>query len=231
VEALNQTLERLASLLADAGWIAPLIAFIAGVVTGLLPCTLPVIPLIIGYVGGTEAEGKRALRMSALFALGMAITVTVLGVVAALLGRLLVLSGNWFYLVLGVLMVLMALQLFGVYEFIPSAYLTGKAQRRGYLGALLAGILGGLFASPCSTPVLVVLLGLVATSGNLVWSIVLLLSYAFGTGVIVLAVGASVGFARSLMSSPRYASLARAIEIGLGLLTLALALYLFYLGF
>ena len=53
------------------------------------PCSLSTIPLIIGYVGGTGAqETKKAFKLSLVFALGMAITFTTLGAIAALIGRI-----------------------------------------------------------------------------------------------------------------------------------------------
>ena len=229
--SLEGLLQSFATALGGAGLLAPILAFVAGVITSFMPCCLSTIPLVIGYVGGSGADSRRGFRMATLFALGMALTMTALGVAAAVLGRLLLLGGSWFYLAVGVLMVLMSLQLFGVFEFIPATHLTDKGRRRGYFGALLAGILGGLFASPCSTPVLVVLLGLVATAGNMGWGIVLLLAYSLGHSVLILAVGASVGVARQITTSPRYRHLAKGIQMGMGLLTLALGLSMFYLGF
>jgi len=231
MEWLNPILEFLADLLTTAGWIAPLLAFGAGVVTSLMPCCLSSLPLIMGYVGGTGADSKRGFRMSLMFALGMVIVTTALGAAAALLGRLLLLGGTWYYLVLGVLMLLMSLQIFGVFEFVPSTHLTSRATKRGYWGAFLAGCLGGLFASPCATPVLVVLLGIVATSGNILWGILLLLMYSAGHSILILAVGTSVGIARQITTSPRYGHISHILQVVMGILTLALGLYMLYLGF
>jgi len=231
MEWLNSSLEFLAGLLITAGWLAPLFAFVAGVITSFMPCCLSSLPLVMGFVGGVGADSKRGFKMSLAFAIGMAITTTSLGVAAALLGQLLLLGGSWYFLVLGVLMVLMSLQLFGVFEFIPSTYLTSRITKRGYIGAFLAGCLGGLFSSPCATPVLVVLLGLVATSGSVVWGILLLLTYSIGHSILVLIVGTSMGVARSIKTSSRYESISKALQIIMGLLTLVLGLYLLYLGF
>ncbi len=71
-------------------------------------------------------------------------------------------GSSWWYLVLGVLMVLMAMQVWGIFTVIPSSYLVSMNKKRGFLGAFLAGVLGGVFSSPCSTPILVVLLAVVA---------------------------------------------------------------------
>ena len=90
--------------------VAPLLALLAGILTSVTPCSLSSIPLVVGYVGGTgQAEPKRALRLSLTFALGSAITFTALGVIASMAGRLIGTSASWWYIILGVLMVLMAL--------------------------------------------------------------------------------------------------------------------------
>ena len=128
-------------------------------------------------------------------------------------------------------MVLMALQVLELYEFIPSAYLTGKSTRKGYLGAFFAGILGGVFATPCSTPALVVLLGVVARSGNVEWGILLLLLYSLGHSVLVLLAGTSVGLAKKITSSPEYGLVSNIVKFAMGGVILLIAFYMFYLGF
>ncbi len=128
-------------------------------------------------------------------------------------------------------MVLMALQTWEIFQFIPSTYLIGKNKKKGYLGALLAGILGGLFSSPCATPVLIVLLSIVAGGGNLLWGMLLLLLYSVGHSVIVLISGTSVGFVQKLIENPRYARLSQVLKIFMGLAILLIGLYMFYLGF
>jgi cytochrome c biogenesis protein CcdA len=174
-------------------WLAPLLALFAGVLTSFTPCSLSSIPLVIAYVGGIGVEPKKALRLSLVFALGAAITFTVLGVVAASVGQLLGTGAKWWYIVLGILMVLMALQTWEVVQIIPSTYLTGKSKRRGYAGAMIIGMLGGLFSSPCATPVLVALLAIAAGSGNLLWGALLMLVYGVGHGALAVLAGSSIG--------------------------------------
>ncbi len=164
---IDEWLNGLSLLIAENSWVSPLLALLAGVLTSVTPCALSSVPLVMGYVGGTGGnEPKKAFRLSLTFALGMAVTFTALGTAASLLGKIMGTSGRWWYFVLGVLMVLMALQTWEVFQFIPSTYLTSRNTKKGYAGAMIAGILGGIFSSPCATPVLVVLLGLVARSGN-----------------------------------------------------------------
>ena len=165
--------------------IAGLLALLAGVLTSFTPCSLSSIPLVIGYVGGTGTEPKKAFRLSLVFAAGSAITFTILGTLASLAGRLIGTSASWWYLILGILMVLMALQTWEIFNFIPSTYLLSKNTRRGYAGALIAGILGGIFSSPCATPVLVALLAIVAGKGSVAFS--LLLYFMRNPGIVLTA--------------------------------------------
>ena len=148
------------------------------------------VPLIVGYVGGIgERSTKRAFAYSAVFAVGTAITFISLGIIATSAGRLIGNSSPIWYLVLGALMVLMALQTWGVFNLIPSANLLSKSKKRGFVGAFLAGILGGIFSSPCSTPVLIALLAIVAGNGNLLWGILLMLLYSIGHSALVMVAG------------------------------------------
>ncbi len=225
-------LESISALIAESGWLAPILALMAGVLTSFTPCSLSSIPLVIGYVGGTGGCGaKAAFRLSATFAAGAAVTFTVLGVIASLAGKLAGAAASWWYIILGVLMVLMALQTWGILELIPSSYLISKNKRKGYIGAFIAGILGGVFSSPCSTPVLIALLAMVAGKGSILWGILLLLLYSVGHGVLAVVAGTSVGFVRKLSASKKYGKASMFLKIIMGTLILLIGLYMFYLGF
>lgn len=228
---LDAWLQTLSALIENSAWLAPLMALLAGILTSFMPCALSTVPLVIGYVSGAGKDTKRAFRLSVTFAAGSALTFTALGTVASLAGKLIGTSASWWYIVLGVLMVLMALQTFEIFEFIPSTYLISKSKKRGYAGAFVAGILGGIFSSPCATPVLVVLLGMVARGGNVAWGILLLLLYAVGHSALVLVAGTSVGFVKRLTASDRYGKFSVFLKYAMGSAILLLALYMFYLGF
>lgn len=229
---INQWLEILSTLISQSFWLAPLLALLAGILTSVTPCALTSVPLVIGYVGGTgNNDPKKAFRLSLTFALGMAATFTSLGTAASMLGKLMGTSSKWWYIALGILMLLMALQTWEIYNFIPSTYLISKNTKKGYIGAFIAGILGGVFSSPCATPVLIVLLGIVAKSGNVVWGILLLLLYSIGHSVLVLIAGTSVGFVKKVTSSGRYGLFSKILKLLTGIIILLIAFYMFYLGF
>ncbi|AGA68489.1 thiol:disulfide interchange protein [Desulfitobacterium dichloroeliminans LMG P-21439] len=229
---INQWLESISAGISMNSWVAPLLALVAGVLTSITPCALTSVPLVIGYVGGTgQREPGKAFRLSATFAIGMAATFTVLGTIASLLGRLVQGTGSWWYIFLGVLMLLMTLQIWEVYNFIPSSYAISRNTKRGFAGAFLAGVLGGFFSSPCATPVLVVLLAVVAKEGSLIWGIFLLISYSLGHSFLVLFAGTSVGFVQKLTSNEKYGQISKLLRIFMGLVVLCIGFYMFYLGF
>ncbi len=188
--------------------------------------------MIVGYVGGTgEKTTKKAFSLSLTFAIGSAITFTILGVLATMAGSLIGTTATWWYAILGVLMMLMALQTWGLYEVIPSSYLISKNTKKGYIGALIAGILGGVFSSPCSTPVLIALLAVVAGKGSLVWGILLLLLYSIGHGILAVICGTWVGFVKKLSLNENYGKVSEVLKLIMGLLISIIGFYMFYLAF
>lgn len=229
---MNDLLMTLSNTMTQNPWLAPLLAFIAGILTSFMPCSLAGIPIIIGYVGGSgEKNTKRAFLLSLTFVFGNAITFTILAVLAVLAGRLIGNHSGLWYIFLGVLMVMMALQTWGVVEFIKPASLTRFSKKTGFLGAFLAGILGGAFSSPCATPVLVALIAIVSGGGSLAWGVLLFFLYSLGHGILALLAGTSVGFVQTITSSDKYFTWSKIIKVVLGLLILLIGFYMFYLGF
>ena len=229
---INQWLDALSKLISDSFYLAPFIALMAGVLTSVTPCALSSVPLVIGYVGGTgNNDTKRAFKLSLVFAMGIAVTFTILGTIASTLGKLMGTSSFWWYIALGILMVLMALQMWEVYNFIPSTYIKSKNMKKGYIGAFVAGMLGGLFSSPCATPVLVVLLSIVAKEGNIARGLLLLLLYSIGHSVLVIVAGTSMAFVTKLTTSNKYGIFSTVLKYFMGLAILLIGFYMFYLGF
>ncbi|MEG0493723.1 MAG: cytochrome c biogenesis protein CcdA [Clostridia bacterium] len=229
---IDAWLSQLASAISANMWLAPLLALLAGVLTSMTPCALSSIPLIVGYVGGVgEKNTKKAFAYSAVFSVGTAVTFVALGIIATSAGRLMGTSSPVWYTILGVLMMLMALQTWEIFNFIPSINLTGKSKKRGFLGAFAAGVLGGIFSSPCSTPVLIALLAIVAGNGSLAWGILLMLLYSIGHSALVMVAGTSVGFVQRVSHSGRYAKSGKVLKIIMGLAILLIGLYMFYLAF
>lgn len=228
---MDSLLSWLGSLIDPSSPAVYLIAFAGGLLASFLPCSLSSLPLVISYVGAGEKNMGKAFRYSLLFALGMSLTYTVLASLALALGSLIGTTSRLWYLVLAVLMLLMGLQMLGVFTFIPSSYLQTRNTRRKAAGAVLMGILSGVFSSPCSTPVLVAILSVASLSGSLAFSAAMLLCYSAGCSVLSLLAGTFTGFVSSLSGRKGYAKAARAVEILLAAAILALSFYLFYQAF
>ena len=128
-------------------------------------------------------------------------------------------------------MILMALQTFEVFTFIDFSKIQTKNTKKGYIGALVAGILGGIFASPCSTPVLVALLAIVSKSGNLLFGVFLLLLYSLGNSILVIICGTSIGTVRKITQNPKYGKFINVLKYIMGGIILLLGLYMLYIGF
>jgi cytochrome c-type biogenesis protein len=188
-------------------WMAVVAVFVGGAVTASNPCVLAMIPLMMSVVAGqkdVKIGPARALIHSLVFVLGLAITFTALGVIAALAGTLYGdVSSIWNWVVAAVCLV-MGLHLMGVLKFTIPMPLSVQPKTRGIAGAFLMGLLFGVVSAPCAAPILVVLLTYLAGSGASVpYGALLLLVYALGHSVLILLAGTSMGAARKLIESKK----------------------------
>ena len=188
------------SELASAGPLAFGGCLAAGVLTGLSPCCLALVPVTVAYLGDDalrgDGEGEGSLVAPAiLFTLGLATTLSVLGVTATLLGSGVAGFGLVLEKVLPLLAaslaVVMGLNLLELVELqFPSIGESLAIDRvPPALRSFLLGASTALIASPCSTPVLTAVLGFVATSGRPLLGGGLLFSYSLGYCAPVLAAG------------------------------------------
>ncbi len=229
---MDALLDSMSKLILDSAYLGPLIAFLAGLITSFTPCSLASVPLILSYVGGLGTQNtKRAFALSLTFAIGSAIVFTIFGLLASLLGTLIGQTASWWFIILGVLMMLMTLQMLGLYNFIPSNFLKVRNRKKGFFGAFIAGVLAGVFSSQCSTPVLIALLAIVAGKGSLVYGLVLLLMYGIGHGVLAVLAGTYVGFVQKISQSNKYSKISLFFKYILSLLMMLIGFYMFYLAF
>lgn len=184
----------------------PLLAFgavfLAGVLSSASPCVLATIPLVVGFVGG-YADGNRmkAFRYSLAFVIGLSLTFTAFGAAAGLLGTLFgTLGGKW-YVIAGAVALVMGGQMIGLYELRLPVRPDYKPKRGGLVGAFLLGLFFGIVSSPCATPVLVVLLTLVAGKAQVLYGIALLFTYAIGHCLLMLFAGTFTGFVEGFVKA------------------------------
>ncbi|MGI6071131.1 MAG: cytochrome c biogenesis CcdA family protein [Blautia sp.] len=120
---LDTVINFLAGLMQQNLWFAPLLSIVAGIVTSFTPCSLSAVPMVLAYMEGTSAKDpKKALRLSIVMALGMAVTFAVFGSIASVIGHLMHEVGHWWSFLMGILMILMALQVWGVIHIFPGSH-------------------------------------------------------------------------------------------------------------
>lgn len=233
----NNFLTEISWTLRQGSVLAPILALFAGIITSLTPCSMSSVPLIIGYVGGTGAKDtKRLFFLSLTFAIGMTITFSAIGIASAYLQRVVSTVGVWWYFFIGILMILMAIQFWGIHYFIHPTNFVNKSKKKGYIGALISGLLGGLFSSPCATPVMIALMSMISGTGglenvNALWGLLLFLLFAIGHSLIVILAGTLLGFVGQLNGKTSYKWFTKISTFVLGLLIFALGIYFLYIGF
>jgi cytochrome c biogenesis protein CcdA len=212
-------------------WLAPLAVFLGGALTASNPCVLAMIPLTMAFVGAYQGTSgaKKAFSFSLLFILGLTITFTLLGVVAALMGRLVGDVGRfWPYLVAAVCLV-MGLHLLGIWSFELPLLQGWRPKEVGPWGAFLLGLLFGVVSTPCATPILAVLLVYIASKGNLAYGGLLLFMYALGHCLLILIAGTSMGLAKRIIESKGLNTGLAYLRKGSGVLIILIGFYFIWL--
>ncbi|HEY5552376.1 MAG TPA: cytochrome c biogenesis protein CcdA [Opitutaceae bacterium] len=194
-------LESIFINLTDAVSGAPLIALSAAFAWGVLsivlsPCHLASIPLIVGFLQGGGAHRistQRAAGLSTLFALGILLSIAVIGAATAAAGRMLGDLGPWGNYAVAALFLVFGLHLLDVLPLPESWRAQPSAPRRGPWGALVFGLVFGLALGPCTfgfmAPVLGVTFG-VASSAPL-FALALLGLFGLGHCAVIGLAGTS----------------------------------------
>lgn len=220
------------SVLQAGSLLAYVFVFLGGIVTSIGPCNVAMIPLVIGFVGGSGQLGRgRSLALSLTFAVGLAITFMLLGLVASLVGGLMGGTSRVWYYVVAAICVIIGLSMLGVFRLpeVPgAARLRERVQLRGIPGALVLGLVSGLVASQCATPVLAAILTYVMSQdGALAYGAALLFVYALGRGVPIVLAGTFAGALKQLQALGRWSP---AIERVSGVIIIGVGLYFLWLA-
>jgi len=214
-------------IIQSSPWLAPLAVLLGGALTASNPCVLAMIPLMMAFVGAYQgASGARkAFTFSFLFVIGLTITFTMLGFVAALMGKLVGDVGKFWPYLVAVVCLIMGLHLLGVWNFDLPLPRSWKPKQAGPWGAFLLGLLFGVVSSPCATPILAVLLVYIASKGNLAYGGLLLFLYALGHCTLILIAGTSMGLAKRLLEAKGLITSLAYLRKGSGVLIILIGLF------
>jgi cytochrome c-type biogenesis protein len=219
------------SVLQNISLLGYLIVFFGGVLTSLGPCNLATIPLIVGFVGGSHGlSHRRSFALSFAFALGLAITFMALGLLAAMLGMWIGGGSRWWYYLVALICFVIGLQMLGVLNFNLPMIFGGLRERiglKGIPGALALGLISGLVASQCATPVLAAILTYVMAKGSLTYGATLLFVYALGRGVPVVLAGTFTGVLKEMQAIGRWSTV---IERASGVIVLMVGFYFLWIA-
>ena len=216
------------------------IAFIAGLVSFLSPCVLPLVPIYIAQLVGPgiaqadRQKGSLSHRLitffhAACFVVGFTVAFVALGATASTLGSLL--RGHIVLLrqIGGILLIIFGLHLSGMLT-IPllqqSRRATFQPARASYSASLLIGLIFGCAWTPCFTPILSGILVLAANATTLHQGVELLLVYSLGLGVPFLLLGLGLNWLSQLLThlKPHLGK----IEIGTGIFMIAIGVMIFF---
>ncbi|MBI5521162.1 MAG: thioredoxin family protein [Desulfarculus sp.] len=168
--------------------------FVGGLALNLTPCVYPMIPITVSYFGGRSGQGRGGLLVHGLcYLMGLALTNSLLGVLAALTGGLMggLLQNPLVLAAVAGVLLAFALSMFGLWELRLPAWLTSAASKShaGYLGSLFMGLTLGVVAAPCLGPFVLGLLTWVASLGSpwLGFLIFFTLSLGLGLPLFILA--------------------------------------------
>lgn len=214
--------------------VAILASFVWGVLSILLsPCHLASIPLIVGFIGKQgRLSTRRAFAISALFAVGILVTIAAIGAVTALAGRMMGDVGRYGNYFVSLIFFLVGLHLLGVVPAPWSGPGTVGMKRKGLPAAFILGLVFGIALGPCTFAYMAPMLGLTfhLARTNIPYGILLLLLYGIGHCSVIVLAGASTQMVQRYLNWNEYSRGPAILKAVCGSLVLLGGVYLIYVA-
>ncbi len=208
-------------------------AFGAGSLTALAPCSLVSVPLLVGasLALNKDLEGRKKVlytyAFASLFALGVMLSFSVLGLIVAKFDGFLSIAPAWAYITAGAVSIFIALYAWGLFGEVNKSGIMLRLIKFRLFGGFLIGIIFGLVSTPCASAPLVSIITLAASSGY-IYAYGLILAFALGHSLLLLAAGVSVGFAQSVTSNKHLSNFSNYLNKTFALMLGGFGLYFFY---
>ncbi len=183
---------------------AALGCFLWGVISVLFsPCHLASIPLIVGYVGGQErmVHPRQAGVYSVLFTSGLFLTIAFVGVICALLGRMLGDVGAYWQVLIGLILIWVALGMLGVEKCTLSGSLLYKLNLKGRLGAFLLGLAYGILSGSCTFGFIAPVLAIITVQEKLAAGVLYIFLFALGHCLPIVIAGSFTAAVKKLLEN------------------------------
>jgi cytochrome c-type biogenesis protein len=211
-----------------AAALAALGCFLWGVVSVLFsPCHLASIPLMVAYVAGQEkaVNPRQAVGYSAAFTIGLFITIALIGVVCALLGRMLGDVGNYWQILVGAVLIWVALGMLGIESCtLPNSPL-GRFSMKGIPGAFGLGLSYGILSGSCTFGFIAPILAIITVRGDIASGIVFIVLFAVGHCLPIMLAGSSTALVRNLLESHAWQGAGSWFRRGAGFVIGCLGIY------
>jgi cytochrome c-type biogenesis protein len=179
-------------------------AFAWGVLSIVLsPCHLASIPLVVAFIGKQRSYSARsAFGIAVVFAVGILVTIAVIGAITAALGRMLGDVGRYLNYALALIFLYLGLHFLGVVPLPGTQAGPASSQRKGLLGALVLGLIFGVGVGPCTFAYMAPMLGvtLKVAAASWVYGVVLLLAYGLGHCSVIVVAGTSMRLAQRALN-------------------------------
>lgn len=202
--------------------------FLWGMVSVLFsPCHLASMPLIVAYVGGQDQilETRKASLYAVLFTLGLFITIAAIGVICALLGRMLGDIGNYWQIIVGFVLCWIALGMLGVESCsVPNSYLHGL-RLKGFAGAFVLGLAYGILSGSCTFGFIAPILAIIAVQHKIAIGILFIILFAIGHCLPIVVAGSSTALVRRFLESSAMQGAGGWFRRGAGVLIGILGIY------
>jgi cytochrome c-type biogenesis protein len=181
-----------------------LFAFLGGIALSFTPCVYPLIPISASYIGIKANDSKlKGLSLSLIYVTGVAVTYSLLGLVASLTGKIfgMISEHPLTNIFVGMIILLFGASMLEIFNF-PTMNLIKIPifKKRSFLSTFLLGLISGFIVSPCVTPALGAILVYLTTKRNILYGMTLLLSFAYGMGLILVLTGT---FSSILVNLPK----------------------------
>ena len=194
---------NIAAIVADGTLLLAIpIAVLAGLVSFLSPCVLPLVPGYLGFLGGATRTASRSRLVLGvlLFIAGFTVVFVAMGVFAGTLGRFFLEYADLITRILGLVVIALGLVFIGVFGFAQRTTKPQVRQNLGLVGAPLLGLAMGIGWTPCIGPTLATILSLGVTQADPVRAGLLAVAYSLGLGLPFLLLAFGFGWATRSVS-------------------------------
>jgi cytochrome c-type biogenesis protein len=208
--------------------IAALGCFLWGMISVVFsPCHLASIPLIVAYVGGQQEtlRPRQAGVYSVAFTTGLFITIALIGIACALLGRMLGDVGNYWQILVGLVLIWVALGMLGVERCSMSGSLLYRLKLKGITGALGLGLAYGVLSGSCTFGFIAPILAIITIQQQFAAGVLFIVLFAIGHCLPIVLAGSSTALVKGVLENSRWQGAGNWFRKGAGVVISLLAIY------